>query len=188
MHPLRCVTAALAARATLRRVNALTASALLVGTASTLLLAGCGKASPKAVPDVTGRQLDAAEASLDGLGLRHSVVGGGSFGVAVRSNWQVCEQHPSPGITASEVKLVVARSCDLVPPSSRSAVVPDVEYEALDEAEEQLIAAGLGWDVEAQGRIVGRSRWQVCDQDPEPGQWADTVELYVARSCDERWG
>ena len=31
--------------------------------------------------------------------------------------------------------------------------------------------------------VILRSRWQVCDQDPAPGEWGATVELYVEQDC-----
>jgi len=87
---------------------------------------------------------------------------------------------------ASKVTLVVARSCDRAPARLKS-VVPDVGDESLDVAEADLAAAGLGWSVESDDPIVVRSNWEVCDQDPEPGDWATTVELYVDKSCDWGW-
>ena len=77
-----------------------------------LALAGCGGApQAKRVPDVRGERLDVAEARLDARGLRWEEVGGGVFGVIVRSNWYVTEQIPGPGKRATTVKLVVVR-CD----------------------------------------------------------------------------
>ena len=151
--------------------------------AAAALLAGCGgRPEPRAVPSVTGERLDVAEALLDSAGLSYEVAGGGTFGVIARRRWQVCRQEPLPGRKAAEVTLVIARSCNAVPPG-RGGVVPDVEYQALDEAQDELLRAGLGWEIEAEGRIVVRSRWEVCDQEPAPGEWATTVELYVEREC-----
>ncbi len=77
-----------------------------------VLAAGCGgTAEPKRVPDVRGERLDIAEARLDARGLGWEEVGGGTFGVVVRSNWYVREQLPKPGRKASTVRLVVER-CD----------------------------------------------------------------------------
>jgi len=149
-----------------------------------LLVAGvaCGSAAPKAVPNVTGLDLRAAEARLDARGIDHSVEGGGTFGIVLRSNWQVCEQVPTAGAKATEVTLVVERACSRVPPF-RATVVPDVEYETLTEAQDELLDAGLGWEVEADGVVLVPSNWEVCDQYPGPGEWGDSVELYVERDC-----
>ena len=78
-----------------------------------LVLAGCG-ATPRAklVPDVRGQRLDVAEARLDARGLRWEELGGGVFGVLVRSNWYVEDQVPLPGKRATTVRLVVVRSDD----------------------------------------------------------------------------
>jgi hypothetical protein len=76
------------------------------------VLAGCGSTpQPKRVPDVRGQRLDVAEARLDARGLRWEEVGGGVFGVVLRSNWYVEDQIPLPGKRATTVRLVVVR-CD----------------------------------------------------------------------------
>lgn len=84
---------------------ALAAALVLVGTA-------CGSTRASAVPDVTGKRLDVAEDTLDAAGLRYRTVGGGAFGVIVRSRWIVCEQSPPPATVAASVTLTVARSYD----------------------------------------------------------------------------
>ena len=72
------------------------------------MLAGCGGAAkPKPVPDVRGERLDVAEARLDARGLQWEEIGGGVFGVAVRSQWYVDDQIPRPGKKATTVRLVV---------------------------------------------------------------------------------
>jgi hypothetical protein len=79
----------------------------------TALVAGCGGAGrPKRVPDVRGQRLDLAEARLEARGLRWEELGGGAFGVIVRSHWYVEEQLPRPGQRATTVRLVVERDCD----------------------------------------------------------------------------
>jgi hypothetical protein len=76
------------------------------------LAAGCGATSePKRVPNVRYERLDLAEARLDARGIGWEEVGGGTFGVIVRSNWYVREQIPKPGAKATTVRLVVER-CD----------------------------------------------------------------------------
>jgi PASTA domain len=86
-------------------------TALILAAAA--LLVGCGgAAAPKRVPDVRGQRLDVAEARLDARGLQWEEIGGGVFGVVVRSNWYVDEQVPRPGAKATTVRLIVARDCD----------------------------------------------------------------------------
>ena len=76
-----------------------------------LVLAGCGGGTPtpKRVPDVRNERLDVAEARLEARGLQWEEIGGGAFGVIVRSNWYVREQFPKPGKKAAVVRLVVER-------------------------------------------------------------------------------
>jgi hypothetical protein len=90
-------------------------SLLLVG----LLLAGCGgsddaKATKTVMPDVEGRQLDVAKSDIKRAGFEDKVevVGGGTFGIVVESNWKVCKQSPAAGkaITTAP-RLTVDRSC-----------------------------------------------------------------------------
>ena len=77
------------------------------------VLAGCGGAAePRRVPDVRGQRLDVAEARLDARGLQWEEVGGGAFGVVVRSDWYVDDQIPRPGRKATTVRLIVERNCD----------------------------------------------------------------------------
>ena len=77
------------------------------------VLAGCGGAAePRRVPDVRGQRLDVAEARLDARGLQWEEIGGGVFGVVVRSNWYVDDQIPKPGKKATTVRLIVERNCD----------------------------------------------------------------------------
>lgn len=82
------------------------------------LLACCGSSSsseaPAVMPDVVGARLDVAKSDLAVAGVDEDnieVVGGGMFGVVVESNWTVCEQSPSAGEPASDVRVVVDREC-----------------------------------------------------------------------------
>jgi hypothetical protein len=64
----------------------------------------------KGVPDLVGKRLDVAESDLDDAGISYKEIGGGSFGIVVRSNWEVCETDPAGGAkTAHRVKLIVDR-------------------------------------------------------------------------------
>ena len=93
-----------------RTIIALSAASLLV------FAAGCGSSpsnsgSAARVPDVTMEPLSAAEDELDAIGLRYDAVGGGLFGIVVRSHWTVCKQVPAAGRRAVHVTLYVARDC-----------------------------------------------------------------------------
>jgi hypothetical protein len=70
--------------------------------------------SKVSVPNEVGERLDVAEDDLRSKGLTFREVGGGSFGIVVRSNWTVCRSKPSAGTNVNEgavVRLIVDRSC-----------------------------------------------------------------------------
>jgi PASTA domain-containing protein len=67
-----------------------------------------GSGSEK-VPDLVGERLDVAEDELDSLGIDYKEIGGGTFGIVVRSNWEVCETRPEAGARATTVRLIVER-------------------------------------------------------------------------------
>ncbi len=70
------------------------------------------QASAVTLPDVVGQRLDVAELHLDDLHIRYREVGGGTFGIVVRSNWTVCEQEPAAGASnPGRVNLIVDREC-----------------------------------------------------------------------------
>ncbi len=161
---------------------------LVLGAAAGLLVAvvGCGSSGRTAarVPDVTQQPLDAAQDALDAEGLRYDTVGGGLFGIVVRSHWTVCSQEPRAGTVAEQVTLYVARDCGY---STR--VVPDVVWLSLPEADEELEHHGFDSDEESLSGdpVIVESRWTVCDQWPRAGDLAGerTVTLYVAHDCYE---
>jgi hypothetical protein len=144
----------------------------MVALALLPVTAACGSTRAKAVPNVTGEQLNAAEDSLDAAGLRYHTVGGGTFGIIVRSRWTVCRQAPAPTTRAKMVTLFVARSCN----------VPGVVGLRLDEAEDELEEAG--YDMHAHsldgGAIIVRHFWAVCSQSHAHD---DTVDVFVAHDC-----
>ena len=148
-----------------------------------LALAGCGASPSTALPDVTGQRLDTAQDTLDAAGLRYDTVGGGTLGIVVRSHWIVCRQKPAAGTRARSVTLFVAHSC----PSAAPGGVPDVIDDRLDEAREQLEAAGFRVVVRSDDddSIVVERFWTVCDQSPAPGHRGRTVVLDVAHDCWE---
>jgi hypothetical protein len=68
--------------------------------------------SSATVPDVVGDRLDVAEDTLDEQGLDYKEIGGGTFGIVVRSNWEICETKPAAGDpvpAGNAVKLIVDR-------------------------------------------------------------------------------
>jgi beta-lactam-binding protein with PASTA domain len=155
----------------------------LILIALTAFAAGCGgTAEPKVVPDVRGKRLDVAERRLDGVGLEYERVGGGAFGVVVRSNWNVCDQTPKPGAQASRVTLVVDRYCP--PPEPRTFLVPDVIGERLSDAEATLVRRGVPFDVVRLDGAVPPRTATVCEQEPAAGVRATEATLYAARECD----
>jgi hypothetical protein len=155
----------------------------LIALVPIALLAGCGgEPESTAVPDVRGERLDVAEKRLDDAGLAYEELGGGTFGIVVRSRWRVCDQEPEPGRRATEVQLVVARHC----PSPPGPVVPDLEGEVVDEAADELERRGIPYYVEPlhePGPVV-RSSWRVCEQEPGAGRRAHEVTLFAAADCD----
>ena len=67
------------------------------------------------VPNVAGSRLDVAELLLQRQSLRSREIGGGLFGIVVKSNWQVCQTYPRGGTRVARrtaVSLVVARPGD----------------------------------------------------------------------------
>jgi beta-lactam-binding protein with PASTA domain len=158
-------------------------AALLVGLA--LLAAGCGEGRRQAVPDVRGERLDVAQERLDGLGLRYETIGGGTFGVVVRSHWTVCRQDPRPGVVTRSVRLIVDRWC-LEPAPPPGEIVPDVTGDRLDLAEAELERLGFRFEAYPNDAepIVVPENWTVCDQYPSGGEFGRVVELYAEHVCD----
>jgi hypothetical protein len=79
-------------------------------------LLGCGSpTSDPAMPDVTGKKLDVAKSDIKRAGFdgETEVLGGGTLGVVVDSNWVVCEQLPASGQPITEhPRLSVDRECN----------------------------------------------------------------------------
>jgi hypothetical protein len=70
--------------------------------------------APHTVPNEANQRLDVAEEELEGQGWHFKTVGGGLFGVVVKSDWTVCETRPSGGETvaaSTTIRLIVARAC-----------------------------------------------------------------------------
>jgi beta-lactam-binding protein with PASTA domain len=107
--PAPATTAPAAAATTAEAATTTAASAATTTEGATPQSAPPGAAS--AVPNVSGQELDQAEATLQSDGLGYNVLGGGVFGVVIASDWTVCSQKPPAGTKATSVDLVVARSC-----------------------------------------------------------------------------
>jgi hypothetical protein len=62
------------------------------------------------VPKLKGQRLDVAELLLGQRHLGYKEVGGGLFGVIVKSDWYVCSTLPAAGThTKKRVDLIIAR-------------------------------------------------------------------------------
>jgi hypothetical protein len=92
----------------------------LLGLPFLLLLSGCGERERRSVPPeppaavvpyLYGENLDEAEERLDSLGLAYSVDSGDDR-VVFEHLWEVCDQDPEPGASASFVTLTVEHWCD----------------------------------------------------------------------------
>jgi hypothetical protein len=69
--------------------------------------------SKPTLPNLVGERLDVAERKLKQQGITFKEVGGGLFGIVVRSNWEVCETDPGAGTeTDGPVDLIVDRPGD----------------------------------------------------------------------------
>lgn len=100
------------------------AAVALAAVAVSPFVAACQSGSSSAaVPNVVGERLDVAEGQVKDAGLQYAEVGGGTFGIVVKSNWTVCSTDPASGSTASKVRLIVDRTCGDT--SSSSAVGSD---------------------------------------------------------------
>jgi beta-lactam-binding protein with PASTA domain len=166
---------------------------LTVALLVALTLTGCGgDPEPQIVPDLRGVRLDVAERRLDDRGLAETRLDRRELGYEVESlfeerfdvppSWLVCEQAPSAGERASRVVLFAARRCE----GAAEPVVPNVVGEDLDDAETLLEERGIGYavfpgDVEPERRRL----WEVCEQDPGPGEEGALVDLHVARNCPD---
>jgi len=152
-----------------------TPAAAIIAIGLLLSATACGETTPKPVPDVTGDPLNVAEDTLDALGLRYRTVGGGAFGIVIRSHWLVCRQTPRPRRIAREVVLTVSRACS----------IPDTVGESLEDAEEQLERSGV--DVREHSLdgepIVAEALWTVCRQEASAGAPLQLVDLYVSHDC-----
>jgi hypothetical protein len=82
------------------------------------------QADSKTMPNVTGKNLQVAEDAIKSAGGdpdKIKIIGGGTFGVVVKSNWQVCSQSPDAGMALPvSPQLTVDRSCSVPSPASSS--------------------------------------------------------------------
>jgi hypothetical protein len=96
---------------------------LAVGLVVALVLEERGSSSD--MPDVTGKNLDAAKRAIEDAGFAKEVKvdGGGVLGVIRESNWKVCNQSPPAGTQiADSPRLSVDRSCDEKPEPPRTPI------------------------------------------------------------------
>src|SRR5664280_3156660 len=74
------------------------------------------RSSQSIMPNVTGQRLDLAESNLQRACFdpaKITIVGGGTFGIVVKSNWQVCTQAPALGLAVSSTpQLKVGRTSE----------------------------------------------------------------------------
>lgn len=96
-------------------------SRLALSAGIAILLVTACNSSERRAPDVTGQRLDQARSALEGAGLEVEVESGGLFGVVDDTGWEVCDQSPKAGSTASKVKVFVERSCTDGTPSTDDA-------------------------------------------------------------------
>jgi hypothetical protein len=69
---------------------------------------------PQTVPDESDQRLDVAEEELEAHNWHFKVVGGGLFGVVVKSDWTVCETRPAAAASVpadTTIRLIIARAC-----------------------------------------------------------------------------
>jgi hypothetical protein len=80
-----------------------------VTTTTTTTLPPVTTTTVQTVPnDLVGKRLDVAEVELSNMGISYKEVGGGTFGIVVRSNWVVCSTMPAGGQPVSgAVDLIV---------------------------------------------------------------------------------
>ncbi|HEX7195344.1 MAG TPA: hypothetical protein VF364_00765 [Candidatus Limnocylindria bacterium] len=63
---------------------------------------------------MTGKKLDVAKSAIKAAGFEDDITvdGGGVFGVIKESNWEVCDQSPTPaGVVSEAPQLTIDRSC-----------------------------------------------------------------------------
>ena len=107
---------------------------LVVPFVVVLGLTGCGSGEDTVMPEVMGLKLDVALSDIERAGFEGDdveVLGGGTFGILDKSNWQVCDQSPAAGqaVTAAP-RLTVDRSCadaTAAPEASETEPVPAEE-------------------------------------------------------------
>lgn len=155
-----------------------------------LLLVGCGGGrEQRVVPDVRGQRLDRAANALADQKLDWREDGTTGAAALVRSNWTVCSQAPAPGKLARRVLLRVARTCANKPtnPESADPKVPWLDGTNLDDAKEQLDAAGIGYSVDTHDgdSVIADRLWTVCAQMPYGGTRTRFVKLVVSHDCSE---
>lgn len=114
----------------------------LAAFAIALPLAGCAEEEPASMPDVVGKRLDVAKSDVERAGFDDEieVLGGGTFGVVVESNWTVCSQEPASGAAVSSApRLVVDRECKAAPEPTPSETSPEESADPVLEPTQQEV-------------------------------------------------
>jgi PASTA domain len=137
----------------------------------------------RVVPDLAGLRIGRAETVLARRELSFSVESRFGEALSAPPRGVVCEQEPPAGARASHVVLYVARDCAAPAPPP---LVPNVIGEDLDDAQALLEERGIRYavfpaDVEPDRRRL----YEVCEQDPAPGEEGGFVDLEIARDCGD---
>lgn len=166
--------------------------ASLVG--AILATSACGAEDKVVMPEVVGLQLDVALSDIERAGFSNEVevLGGGVFGVVVESNWEVCEQDPSPGEPVEAPRLTVDRSCEsneeVEPSESPTAAESPEALESESASPNETPAAysydGPDYEVVVRDDGIGPARltqyWILADVDfRDPGYRDEVKELVV---------
>ena len=190
----------------LKRTTTGTRVALLVtATAIALGATACsGDDVAPTMPNLVGKTLDNAKSELGRADVEGEpeIVGGGTFGVIIESNWIVCEQVPAAGGSVSGTpRITVARDCTpdakptdepSDPPSSEEPTTPEPKPTATAEAKKisvddllELLNTGgskIGNRYLLTGELVASAMWMDREADGR------TVVLLVAQGGKDDLG
>lgn len=129
---------------------------LALGFALILGSAGCGESDQqkRVMPDVEGRQLDVALSDIERTGFENEddveIIGGGTFGIRDKSNWQVCDQLPAAGQALNAApRLTVDRSCGDEAAATTIKPEPTTKHEATTVPEDPVLTAATNADLSA---------------------------------------
>ncbi|WP_327290435.1 hypothetical protein [Streptomyces sp. NBC_01198] len=154
------------------------------GASHTSAGTSAGRTTVKAVPDVVGKGLQAAQDAAQAAGF-DDLSSDDSLGRArhqiLDRDWKVCFQSPAAGTrTATATTLdfgavKVAETCpktDARPPAKAGRTMPDFVGKGLAAARGSLPDDASVTSKDALGKhrlVVVESNWKVCSQDPKAG-------------------